>query len=129
MMKQVAFAALAAMASAYKPQLVLSYRDTQNYFLGLEHDNPAMLKMPRDHRARDSEVCEGWKLSEGQADPISFDLDILSPPEGVEGCTKLVFRAKDADVYARELVEFTNTCAEEGEEATLKVYDQVYDDI
>ena len=62
MMKQFAFAAIAAIATAEmapKPQLVLSYQDNADYFLGLEHGNAAHLKMPRDWRARDGE-CSGW---------------------------------------------------------------------
>ena len=62
MMKQFAFAAIAAIVSAEmapKPQLVVTYRDNADYFLGLEHGNPAQLKMPRDWRARDGE-CNGW---------------------------------------------------------------------
>ena len=62
MMKQVAFAAITAFAAAAKsPKLIVSYNDTQNYFLGLEHGNPASLKLPRDYRTQKTD-CTGWKL-------------------------------------------------------------------
>ena len=63
MMKQIAFAAasLATISNAMIPSLILSNNDTQDYFLGLEKGNPAVLKMPRDHRARDG-ACFGWRL-------------------------------------------------------------------
>ena len=59
MMKQVAFAAIAAIAAARQPKLIVSYADTQNYFLGLEHGNPATMKLPADHRKNDGS-CNGW---------------------------------------------------------------------
>ena len=58
-MKQIAFAALAATAFGMKPKLILSYDDTDNYFLGLEHGNPVTMKVPRDKRAIDGS-CKGW---------------------------------------------------------------------
>ena len=126
MMKQVAFAALAAMAAAYKPQLMVSYWDTENYFLGLELRNPAMLKMPRDYRAKEG-LCNGWTLDQNTDGYNSFDLEIVSPPEGVEGCDKLRFVARPAPFYEKEIVSFSNDCAEEGEDNQLIVYVQVFD--
>ena len=58
-MKQVAFAAIAAIAAAAKPKLIVSYEDTQNYFLGLEHENPATMSLPRDYRTQNTS-CTGW---------------------------------------------------------------------
>ena len=125
MMKQVAFAALAAMAAAYRPQLMVSYRDTDNYFLGLERANPATLKMPRDFRAKEG-LCNGWTLDQNDDGYNSFDLQIVSPPEGVEGCDKLRFIAKpNAEIYEKEIVSFYNDCAEEDEDDLLIVYVQV----
>ena len=129
MMKQFAFAAIAAIATAEKapkPQLVISYRDTDDYFLGLEHGNPAHMKMPRDWRARDGE-CNGWSLEDASKEYDSFSIEVKSPPEGQQGCTKLIFRAaNDAVDYAAEAVAFTNDCGEEPETLILNV--QVYDD-
>ena len=129
MMKQFAFAAIAALATAEmasKPQLVVSYQDNGNYFLGLEHGNPANLKMPRDWRARDGE-CSGWQLQDASMEYDSFSLELLSPPEGQKGCTKLILSAFDDAVdYEAESVVFTNDCGEEIE--TLIVNVQVYDD-
>ena len=63
MMKQFAFAAtLCAMTMAMdasKPKLVISYESTENYFLGLDRENPTTLKMPKDRRTRDTS-CMGW---------------------------------------------------------------------
>ena len=121
MYKQFAFAVVAAIAaaeSAPKPQLVVSYQDNGDYFLGLEHGNPAHLKMPRDHRARDG-ACSGWVLQGGNvsADYDSFRLEVRSPPEGERGCTHLILSAyDDIEDYEAESVVFTNDCGENGEE-------------
>ena len=57
----------------------------------------------------------------------SFSLELLSPPEGQKGCTKLILSAFDDAVdYEAESVVFTNDCGEEIE--TLIVNVQVYDD-
>ena len=131
MYKQFAFAAVAAIAaadSAPKPQLVVSYQDNGDYFLGLEHGNPAHLKMPRDFRARDG-ACTGWMLQGGNvdADYDSFRIAVRSPPEGERGCTKLILTAfDDIEDYEAESVVFTNDCGET--EETLIVNVQVYDD-
>ena len=126
MMKQVAFAAVAAMAAAYKPQLMVSYLDTDNYFLGLELQNPATLKMPRDFRAKDG-ACDGWILDQNDEGYDSFELLTVSPPDGIEGCDKLRFVARPAPFYEKEIVSFTNTCAEQDEDNKLIVYVQVLD--
>ena len=125
MMKQVAFAAITAFAAARSPKLIVSYNDTQNYFLGLEHDNPASMKLPRDYRAHNSE-CTGWRLQDEAAQYDSFTLKVISREDSPNGCSSLLFTAaSDADVYERESVVFVNDCGEE--EETLIVNVQVYD--
>ena len=130
MFKQFAFAVVAAIVAAEnapKPQLVVSYRDNGDYFLGLEHGNPATLKMPRDWRAKDGE-CAGWTLQNADQEYDSFSLEVRSPPEGQQGCTKLILRANNMiDDYEAESVVFTNDCGEE--EETLIVNVQVFDDM
>ena len=115
MYKQFAFAVVAAIAaagSAPKPQLVVSYQDNGDYFLGLEHGNPAHLKMPRDHRARDG-ACSGWVLQSENTEYESFNLEVRSPAEGERGCTRLILSAyDDIEFYEAESVVFTNDCGD-----------------
>ena len=126
MMKQVAFAAITAFSTAAKsPKLIVSYNDTQNYFLGLEHDNPASLKLPRDYRAKETE-CNGWKLQNEDLEYDSFTLEVITREDSPNGCSSLLFTAaSDADVYERESVVFVNDCG--AEEELLVVNVQVFD--
>ena len=130
MMKQFAFAAtLSAMTMAMgspNPKLVISYESTtENYFLGLERDNPTTLKMPKDRRTR-STSCAGWQLQDETAAYTSFDLVIDGPEEGEQGCTKYILstKADAAQNAAEEQVIFFNDCGDEIETLTIDV--QVY---
>ena len=121
----IATAALCASAMAMQPKLVLSYRDTDDYFLGLKHGNPTHMKMPRDHRVKQG-TCDGWQLRDADRVYDSFRLDVNAPPEGEQGCTNLVFAAlPDAEIYDEESVVFIMNCDEGQESLTINV--QVYD--
>ena len=127
-MKQIAFAALAAMAYGMrKPKLILSYDDTENYFLGLEHNNPVTMKLPGDKRAKDpANECTGWQLEAPGREFSTFRIE----QQVTNKCTKLVFHTNEGlDAYDQEEVWFWNDCGNDIDGDRVFILNvQVYDD-
>ena len=141
-MKQFAFSAalLASFASAFygqhSPALIVSYENQDNYFLGLEHDNPATVKFPKDWKVFTG-FCSGWQLLDSEQEYDSFEIELVEPEYDARfGCKKMVFTAKhleDGMSYGREEVVLVNDCGwddgmgdDEFEDAYMVINVQVF---
>ena len=106
MMKQFAFASLAALTMARgDPRIQLSYADMDHYQMTIEPCNDAILKLPWDSRVREL-GCSGWQPEAGVEEWEAFDsFDLEARRRASDGhYWKLILRARDPRAWGTDHV-------------------------
>ena len=106
MMKQFAFASLAALTMARgDPRIQLSYADMDHYQMTIEPCNDAILKLPWDSRVREL-GCSGWQPEAGVEEWEAFEsFDLEARRRASDGhYWKLILRARDPRAWGADHV-------------------------
>ena len=119
MMKQFAFASLAALTMAGgKPRFSVSYADQKNYQLTVEPCNDAVFRFPWEKKAKNPEFnCKGWQPETVIEDEAFISFDVAAKKRGDTYKALIISAKKPEDVgvdsFKEETIWLLNDCEED----------------